>query len=97
MTDITLDTPIPASTSAAVRPHLDGGMGPLTLILFLGMPERNELYHLAKDPGEQANVFGREGTGPAVKELTAKLRTHMEAIKDPALPLLAAEAPAQTK
>lgn len=60
------------------------------LILFLGMPERNELYHLAEDPGEQTNVFGQAGTEAVVKELTAKLQAHMEQIKDPALPLLAA-------
>jgi choline-sulfatase len=58
------------------------------LILFLNMMERSELYDLAADPGESANLYGRAGTQEAVRELTAKLRTRMEAIRDPALAAL---------
>lgn len=53
------------------------------LILHLNSPAENELYDLAADPGERDNRFGRPGTAETVRELTARIRRHMAAIKDP--------------
>jgi uncharacterized sulfatase len=60
------------------------------LLLFLNDLSQSELYDLETDPGERANLHGRPDLAATVDKLTARIRTHMEAIKDPMLPKLPA-------
>lgn len=55
------------------------------LVRHLNAALQNELYDLAADPGESANLFGQPGTEATVRELTGKLRQKMVAIHDPRL------------
>ena len=42
--------------------------------LNLGRRGEQELYNLARDPGEAENLFGREGHGPIVDRLSGMIR-----------------------
>lgn len=53
------------------------------LILHLDDAGRNELYDLAADPGERRNLFGNPGNEATITSLSARIRHHMEAIRDP--------------
>lgn len=55
------------------------------LVLHLNAPANHELYDLAADPGEARNLFGQPETAATIRDLTAKLRLRMEAIRDPKL------------
>lgn len=55
------------------------------LVLHLNAPDQNELYELSKDPGETRNRFAEPETVEVKRKLTADIRRHMEAIRDPKL------------
>lgn len=52
-------------------------------------PERDEIYHLATDPGETTNLINRAdpATRRVVEDLEAKMRQRMREIGDPVFTL----------
>lgn len=55
------------------------------LLLRLDDRTQSELYDLRADPDERHNLFGSEGSGPVIEELTNRLHQRMSGIHDPAV------------